>query len=56
MAYLTQMSLLKKKKKVLRLDHFVLITAGMTFQPKQQNNATLHFDAHYKHNGAGIKA
>ena len=34
MAYLTQMSLLKKNK-ILRLDHFVLITAGMTIQPKQ---------------------
>ena len=40
---------------MLRLDHFVLITAGMTFQPKQQNSGTLHFDAHYNHNGAGIK-
>ena len=45
-----------EKNKMLRLDHFVLITAGMTFRPKQQNNATLHFDAHYGHNGAGIKA
>ena len=45
-----------EKNKILRLDNFILITAGMTFQPKQQNNATLHFDAHYNHNGAGMKA
>ena len=45
----------EKKKKILRFDHFVLIT-GMTFESKQQNNATLHFDALYNHNGAGIKA
>ena len=42
MAYLTQMSLMKENK-ILHLGHFVLITTGMTFQSKQQNNATLTY-------------
>ena len=42
MAYLTQMSLMKENK-ILHLGHFVLKTTGMTFQSKQQNNATLTY-------------
>ena len=54
MAYLTQMSLLKKIK-ILHLDHFALINVGMTLWSKQIYNVTLHFGVHYNHNGAGIK-
>ena len=44
------------KIKILHLDHFALIAVGMTLESEQICNATLHFDVHYNHNGAGIKA
>ena len=53
MAYLIQISSLKKKNTAFR--SFRSYNKWNDSIIKTTNNATLHFDGHYNHNGAGIK-